>query len=417
MFKDPGSIAEGLGLDRPEEVGDAIRASLARGWPRLFDAGGLCAGTPLEPSAGEYFVAHEASTEKVADLRQALARGLAGAQLKPYTPDQDIRPGHILCKIAAKIQTTAFCIFDLPESENRNVYLELGIALGLGRPFILIKSDRSAVPWLVQGLDHFGFHSYSGLRRELGERVQVGRFSTVLPREAVPGSATYFVADGEFEQEDFGEAVGRALAGLGLEPAHLAEGQVGPQLALRQLIERIQAARFGVYRIDERASANTFLALGVAIGLNKPWLLVTREGATVPQDVRGLSGFSFHSFHHLETEFAVRCGEFLGKHAGDGAAAATPQPEVEPQRQVAMPGLDYALGLQRLGALVGGLGRDVILEFQVLEARLLENLQDEGRYGSTETTRADRARIVASLNDLLDRAGLGSSFNDLCRGG
>jgi hypothetical protein len=366
LFEDPGSVAESLGLNRPEQAGHTIRASLARGRPRLFGARGLCAGYPLEPSEGEYFVAHEASVEKVADLRRALEHGLASMQLTPYTPDQDVRPGHILCKIAAKIQTSAFCIFDLPESENRDVYLELGIALGLGRPFILIKSDRSTVPWLVQGLDHFGFQSYSGLRHELGERIQVGRFSTVLPREAVPGSDTYLLADGEFEREDFREAVGRALAGYGLQPVHLAEGQVGPQLALTQLVESIQAARFGVYRIDERASANTFLALGIAIGSNKPWLLVAREGSEVPQDVHGLSGFNFRSFMQLETEFAARCRAFLQEHAGGPALAATPQSgaprPMEPAPggpgPVANPPFDDSLDLQRQRQVVADLQID-----------------------------------------------------------
>ncbi len=68
------------------------------------------------------------------------------------------------------------------------------------------------------------------------------------------------------------------------------------RLVLTQLIRNIQAARFGVYRIDQQASTNTFLALGIAVGLNKPWLLVAREGADIPQDVRGLNNFNFRSF-------------------------------------------------------------------------------------------------------------------------
>jgi len=313
-------LGKDLGLDHPYRIAAAIRsslASLAKGRPRLFNSGGLCAGYSLEPSPDEYFVAHEFSEERIGDLRQALEQGLAGAHLKPYTADQDIRPGHILCKIAAKILTTAFCIFDLPESQNRNVYLELGIAIGLGRPFVLIKSAKTQVPSLVEGLDYFGFTSYTGLRREVGERVQVGQFSAILPQEDVPITDTYFVADGEFEQEDLRQAIRNALQDYALQPVYLTEGPVGPQLALTQLIRNIQAARFGIYRIDEEASANTFLALGIAIGLNKPWLLVAREGATIPVDVRGLSNFNFRSFLHLEMEFAERCKEFLRRHAGE----------------------------------------------------------------------------------------------------
>ncbi len=40
-------------------------------------------------------------------------------------------------------------------------------------------------------------------------------------------------------------------------------------------------------------------------------------------------------------------------------------------------------------------------------------MKDERLYGSTETIRAERARIVGELNRLaLDR--VGQSFNDLC---
>jgi len=317
ISQDALTIRDTLRLNQTDQIAATIQASLAKGLPRLFDTGGLCAGYPLEPSPDEYFVAHEFSEEKIGDLRHALAHGLAGAHLKPYTADQDIRPGHILCKIAAKIQTTAFCIFDLPESQNRNVYLELGIAIGLGRPFVLVKSARAQVPSLVEGLDYFGFTSYTGLRQEVGERIQVGQFSAILPREDVPTADTYFVADGEFEQEDFRQAIRDTLQSYALQPVYLAEGQVGPELALSQLIRNIQVARFGIYRIDEEASANTFLALGLAIGLNKPWLLVAREGATIPVDVRGLSNFNFRSFMQLEKELADRCREFLQRYVGD----------------------------------------------------------------------------------------------------
>lgn len=292
----------------------------------LFEKGGLCAAYPLDPSPNEYFVAHETSPEKIADLRQALVQGMDFTNLKPYTADQDIHPGHILCKIAAKIQTTAFCIFDLPESQNRNVYLELGIAIGLGRPFVLIKSAEAQVPSLVQGLDHFGFTSYTGLRREVGERVQVGQFSTILPQENILPADSYFVADGEFEQGDFREALRIALESYELQPVYMIEGQVGPQLALTQLVRNIQAARFGVYRVDERASANTFLALGIAIGLNKPWLLVARESASIPQDIRGLSHFNFQSFQHLEKDFVERCEAFVQRYAVGKSASQQHQP-------------------------------------------------------------------------------------------
>ncbi len=88
----------------------------------------------------------------------------------------------------------------------------------------------------------------------------------------------------------------------------------------------------------------------------------------------------------------------------DKSAPSTPLAEI-----------DYVHGLQRLQLLVEQYSPALKEDFLTLEMRLLDNLNDEAKYGSTETSRADRARIVNALNDLVKRAGLESSFNDLCR--
>ena len=49
----------------------------------------------------------------------------------------------------------------------------------------------------------------------------------------------------------------------------------------------------------------------------------------------------------------------------------------------------------------------------MLESRLLDNLQDERDYGTSETIRSERARIVQELNRLA-LIHLGRSFNELC---
>jgi hypothetical protein len=76
---------------------------------------------------------------------------------------------------------------------------------------------------------------------------------------------------------------------------------------------------------------------------------------------------------------------------------------------------DYEHGLRRLQDLITEGAPTLLSEFHTLEARLLDNLRDERLYGGTETSRAERARVVDALNDLARRAGLSPSFNDLCR--
>jgi CheY-like chemotaxis protein len=75
--------------------------------------------------------------------------------------------------------------------------------------------------------------------------------------------------------------------------------------------------------------------------------------------------------------------------------------------------LDYERGLDALKAQLEQTNRYV--EFTTLEARLRENLRGEHLYGTDETSRSERARIINSLNQLALEV-LGLSFNDLALG-
>lgn len=75
--------------------------------------------------------------------------------------------------------------------------------------------------------------------------------------------------------------------------------------------------------------------------------------------------------------------------------------------------MNYERGLDTFRQLAEG--TDWYQDFAVHEAPLRENLRDERRYGPSEQTRRDRARLVDQLNALALRH-LGISFNDLCLG-
>jgi len=73
--------------------------------------------------------------------------------------------------------------------------------------------------------------------------------------------------------------------------------------------------------------------------------------------------------------------------------------------------MDFELGLKHLKRQLPPEARQ---EFAVFEGRLRDNLRRERRYGSTETTRAERAEISDSLNRIA-LTYLNASFSDLCR--
>jgi hypothetical protein len=79
------------------------------------------------------------------------------------------------------------------------------------------------------------------------------------------------------------------------------------------------------------------------------------------------------------------------------------------------PQVDYVRGLQRLQLLIEQQAPALRLEFLTLEARMLENLNVEARFGSTEVIRSERLQAIAALNNLALRAGLASNYNQLCR--
>ena len=130
---------------------------------------------------------------------------------------------------------------------------------------------------------------------------------------------TYIIAHGDYDMPpDFCLAVAKELADRKLTPVLLGNGSreaaevlehegVGCEwidapgdTKLAATVKAIQSAHFGVYRVDAQCSADAFLTLGIAMGLNRPWRIVSRQGNGLPADIRGLSGLEFRDFGDLE---------------------------------------------------------------------------------------------------------------------
>jgi hypothetical protein len=75
--------------------------------------------------------------------------------------------------------------------------------------------------------------------------------------------------------------------------------------------------------------------------------------------------------------------------------------------------MDFERGLRAMKQMAEG--TEWQQDFLLYEARLRANLRDEHRFGPTEQTRNERARIVDQLNALAI-ANLPMSFNELCLG-
>jgi hypothetical protein len=112
---------------------------------------GLCSGRIFQPVPGQYFVAHYCDPDSFADWRDCIVDAVARASssstpLEPYFAGDSILGGFRLCGICEKLYAADFSLFLLPPEEDPNVYLELGIAIGLGRPFFLIQKRNAVIP-------------------------------------------------------------------------------------------------------------------------------------------------------------------------------------------------------------------------------------------------------------------------------
>ena len=317
------TIKQHLGLDRPptailKEIETVLDAA-----PRgpMFEPGGLCSGYPLHPMPDRYFVAHQLGLHHN-DLYQALTVALAEFDVQPICTDDLFWPGHVLCKISALIQSTPFGVYQLAVNRDRNVYLELGVAMSLGRPFVLVKDRGAELSPLTRGLDCYPIDSYIEMRYKLGHKMRsfLTNIANYRPK-ALPSAGSehaVVIVHNNLDAIDFCVPVAKMIAGYGLTPillddpqgklAHYLELENVPhwiisgtgQARIDETVAAIQAAHFGVYRIEETGAPDAFLALGISIGLNCPRLLIHRAGADLPSNVEGLNTLKFSSYSGLE---------------------------------------------------------------------------------------------------------------------
>lgn len=318
-----------VGLVNQQQSLQVIQARL-QPMPALFEMG-LCKGRLLSPKPNEYFVSHGFTPDLLADWRETLTNTLVQASderdaIQPYFSGDKLLGGFRLCGICDKVYTTRFSMFLLPPSQDRNVYLELGIAIGLGAPFFLVQHHEAQIPPVLDALSRYSKGGlFRKMRKELGGQIEEYDFGVVHFIANLPPAGSqpqYLIAGGELiEDEDFEGSITDALGSKypNLEALSLTQAlgvSGGAKTTLVQLVESIQTSRFAIYRVDEECSATTFLALGISIGLNKPFLMIHRSNREVPLDIRGMGMYQFPNFMTLENEIIPRHQDFFNRYAG-----------------------------------------------------------------------------------------------------
>jgi Domain of unknown function (DUF5919) len=114
----------------------------------------------------QVFVAHVFDRATIDDLRSAIATA-AEPEWEPIYADAQVVDGHILTeKIIPDIQAASVCLFEISQSRP-NVFLELGLAKGFGKPCVLLLRAGLDVPSDLAGYDRVVYESYKDLTDRL----------------------------------------------------------------------------------------------------------------------------------------------------------------------------------------------------------------------------------------------------------
>lgn len=298
-----------------EEITNELLMSL-KNTSILFSNQGSCSSVQVVPYPDRFFVAQEFNDSKD-DLRASLEVALKGFGFSSIGAADYYQSKNLMCKIAALIQGTPFGIYQLTTSQNRNVYLELGIAFGLGRDFILLKDADAKPARIIGDIEYYPISDYLDIKHEFGKKLNefiwsIGKFEFDNGKSNNQNNQIV-IFHGDLESIDITVALAKYYKGHGLTPVilggfheNLAKylkniANVEPHFiqSRKDIIESIQASRFGVYRIHKSASADSF-ALGVSIALNKPFLGFKYRNEDVPSDLSFVPSIDYVGFTDLE---------------------------------------------------------------------------------------------------------------------
>jgi hypothetical protein len=294
------------------DLSDSLEKSNA-----FFSSKGPCSSIQLIPYPDKYFVAQEFNSNKD-DLRESIEDALKRFGYTSIGAGDQYLSEPILCKIAALIQSTPFGVYQLTKSQNRNVYLELGIAIGFGRSFILVKERDAEPAKIIQDVEYYPIDTYLDIRYNLGELLE--SYMTSIGKSQFKridfdnSNKDVVLYHGDAESVDITIVVAKEIKNLGLTPVILGKFQenlakylqsevdVKPKFieSRDQILEAIQRSKFGVFRIHKSASADNFVALGFSIGLNKPFLGIRHLGEDIPSDLSYLPSIDYSGYTELK---------------------------------------------------------------------------------------------------------------------
>lgn len=130
------------------------------------------------------FVGHRFVDDVTKNVRHNLQRAVQPYGLRLVYSDTDMPNGPVFQTILERIKTSEFCVFDDRETEVRpNVFIELGAAIALGRPYFYFSflrkrrvkvkgmEQKVEIPSDLDGMLRMPYENYEDLFTEFAIRL------------------------------------------------------------------------------------------------------------------------------------------------------------------------------------------------------------------------------------------------------
>lgn len=129
------------------------------------------------------------------------------------------------------------------------------------------------------------------------DRTLFKKIQTTPETVEVSLKGEYFISSG-IQESDLTQAIRSAFDGSGLTPI------LGPEVSdkgesLHQRIDRIKAAKFGIYDLSAAERTPTLLELGAALGMGKEAIIIHRKGSPLPEWLKQLNRIEYENVSDL----------------------------------------------------------------------------------------------------------------------
>ena len=315
-------IGARLGLDAPVVDREKIIRNIINLYKNdtMFGVNGTCSHISPIVYPDHYFLAQRFD-EKKEDMRRALQDAFAKFNLKVFTVDREIG-GFLLCNIAALIMGTAFGVYHISKEQKPNIYIELGISIGLRKPFVLVKDRDAGIANILNFVHYYEMNNYFSLSEEFGQLTndyitRIGYVDETLIPKVSSETQEVCISLGDLEVVDVGITLAKLVTKHGYQPVFLGDTDktlvrfleqklIKPIFyqTLQETANAIACSKFGIYRIDPSTSSSSFVNLGIAIGLNRPIFMInnTREEPP-PSDLTIFGSLKFDGITDLDEKF------------------------------------------------------------------------------------------------------------------